>query len=67
LIYGNCNIRYHRNYVCDARQVWRKSRERKAFNELSADEKEKVLIEQERKKQEADELISVILPTINND
>jgi hypothetical protein len=45
----------------------KKTREREAFNRLSAADKEKVLTEHERKKQEADELITVILPTINND
>lgn len=46
----------------------KKARERQAFNKLSStDNKEKVVAERQRKQQETDELITVILPTINND
>jgi hypothetical protein len=44
----------------------RKAREQEAFDILSSTEKNKVVSERQRKQQETDELITVILPTIRN-
>ncbi|MNY83539.1 hypothetical protein D3C86_2263820 [compost metagenome] len=45
----------------------RRAKEREAFNQLSPTNKNKAVNERQRKQQEVDEIITIILPTINND
>ncbi len=45
----------------------RDTREHEAFNQLSLTDKKKVVSERQRKLEQTDELITVILPTINHD
>ena len=43
------------------------ARLRDAFNKLSSNDRGKMVAESKRKQDEADKIITIILPTINND
>lgn len=47
--------------------VGKKIKKKEEFNKLSANDKKKIVTERSQEEREAEEIITVILPTINHD